>query len=314
MVKRDERRAGGAADSALYLEPREYEKRRWGLIHFLSSSDGRVVNSVLSALTWVWLFFSDRWELWWGSRKESGQVAIFGSKVSVVIPTYNREELLFSRALPSVLAQSYENIEVLVVSHGSDDGTDERVAALSREDNRVRLVRIDRSSLGYPNKAEYHWLAGPVRPINAGLKRACGRWIARIDDDDEWYSDHLAKLVKLADEEQLDFVSSSYEVIDGKNNRVVSPVGSPAIGGVQTWVYRAKLRGIRSNINCWRKKWNRVNDIDLQTRFVRLKLRFGSLRDVTVRIRPRDGESHTGSAAYLEKSSEIEAKYGISGL
>ena len=283
------------------------------MIHFLTSADGRAVNSVLSALTSAWLYFIDRWEFWRGSQRERNRVAVFGSTVSIVIPTYNRKDLLFSRALSSVLAQTYENIEVLVVSHGSVDGTNEEVEALARQDSRVRLIEIERKSLGYPNKAEYHWLAGPVRPINAGLKHASGSWIARIDDDDEWYPDHLAKLVKLADEERLDFVSSSYEVLDGKNDRVVEPVGIPAIGGVQTWVYRATLKGIRANINCWRKRWDRVNDIDLQNRLVGLKLRFGSLDDVTVRIRPRDGESHTGSVAYLEKSSEIEAKYGITG-
>lgn len=283
------------------------------LIHFLSCVDGRTVNSVISALTSAWLYFIDRWEFWRGSQRERNRVAVFGSTVSIVIPTYNRKELLFSRAISSVLSQTYENIEVLVVSHGSDDGTNEEVEALARKDNRVRLIEIERKSLGYPNKAEYHWLAGPVRPINAGLKHASGRWIARIDDDDEWLPDHLAKLVKFADEERLDFVSSSYEVLDGKNDRIVEPVGIPAIGGVQTWVYRATLRGVRANINCWRKRWNRVNDIDLQKRFVGLKLNFGSLTDVTVRIRPRDGESQTGSVAYLEKSSEIEAKYGIPG-
>lgn len=297
--------------SELSLNPQE-AKENTVLLNLLSILDGRRVNAVISGLTRVWLYFVDRWELWRVSREERDQVAVFGSKVSIVIPTYNRKELLFTRALPSVLAQTYENIEVLVVSHGCSDGTDEQVGALSREDNRVRLVQIDRKSLGYPNRAEYHWLAGPVKPINAGLKHATGDWIARIDDDDEWYPDHLTKLVNLAVEQGLDFVSSSYEVLGGTNTRVIEPEGHPAVGGVQTWVYRAKFRGIRANINCWRKSWNRVNDTDLQNRLIGLKLRFGSLREVTVRIRPRDGETQVGSAAYLENSGEIEAKYGIS--
>lgn len=301
---RTERIAVNAGSSSL-------RKRRLVLNHLLSNADGRVINFVLSTFSACRLFFVDRWQFWWGSRQESGRVAVFGSKVSVIIPTYNRKELLFSRALPSVLGQTYENIEVLVVSHGSDDGTNEEVRNLAQEDNRVRLIPIDRNFLGYPNRAEYHWLAGPVRPINEGLKQASGRWIARIDDDDEWHPDHLEKLVGLAHKKKLDFVSSSYEVIDGRNNRVVRPLGTPPIGGVQTWVYRAKLKGIQANLNCWRKKWNRVNDIDLQNRLVGLRIRIGWLEDVTVRIQPRDGESQIGSAAYLEKSSEIEEKYGI---
>lgn len=275
-----------------------------------SNVNGNVSNAVISRLTAIWLFFRDRWGLKKGIREQGGEPARFGDKVSIVIPTFNRVELLFSRGLPSVLAQTYKNLEVLVVSHGSFDETAERVTALSREDSRVRLIEVDRKSLGYPNKAEFHWLAGPVRPINAGLKAATGRWIARIDDDDEWFPDHLENLVRFAEENQLDFVSSSYEVIDGKNDRVVRPTGSPAIGGVQTWVYSASLRRIYSNINCWRKRWNRVNDVDLQDRFVKLRIKIGFVDAVTVRIRPRDGESDIGSAAYLQNSAEIESKYG----
>lgn len=281
------------------------------LIYSSRILDGPIFNAVLSFFTMVWLFLVDRWEFCWAKWRERGRVAVYGSTVSVLIPTYNRKKLLLERALPSVLGQTYEHLEVLVISHGSDDGTNEEVEALARMDSRIKLIQIDRKSLGYPNKAEYHWLAGPVRPINEGLKRASGGWIARIDDDDEWYPDHLAKLVKFADVQRLDFTSSGYEIIGGQNDRIVTPVGTPPIGGVQTWVYRATLKGIRANINCWRKRWNRVNDMDLQSRLVGLKLRFGSIDDVTVRIRPRDGETHTGSAAYLEKPSEIEAKYGV---
>ena len=280
-------------------------------VTLFSNVNGPVVNLLISRVTRVWLFFWDRWGLWRGAREQRSQPARFGDKVSVVIPTFNRVDLLFSRSLPSVLGQTYNNLEILVVSHGSTDGTSHKVEALGSKDSRVRLIEIDRKSLGYPNKAEFHWLAGPVRPINAGLRAATGAWIARIDDDDEWLPDHLDKLVAFADKNALDFVSSSYEVLDGSNDRVVKPTGTPEIGGVQTWVYRASFRRIYANINCWRKSWNRVNDTDLQDRLVGLNLRFGWVDEVTARIRPRAGENHIGSAAYLANSAEIERKYGI---
>src|SRR3990167_6719989 len=119
--------------------------------------------------------------------------------VSIIIPTHNRAELLLTRALPSVLAQTYTNIEVLVCAHGCTDGTIPFMSrALRRNgvpvinDERVRLIEVERRRT-YPPTAENHWYAGPVDPINAGLKAARGAWIARIDDDDSWEPRHIER-------------------------------------------------------------------------------------------------------------------------
>jgi glycosyltransferase involved in cell wall biosynthesis len=275
------------------------------------SKNNATINLLISATSDFCLFFQDRAGLALGLLEHKRQPAKYGDTVSVIIPTFNRCELLFSRALPSVLGQTYSNLEVLVVSHGSSDETAARVAELSSRDSRVRLIEIERKTLGYPNKAEYHWLVGPVKPINAGLRVASGGWIARIDDDDEWLPNHVERLLTVADRDGLDFVSSSYEALDGVNNRVVPPEGKPAVGGVQTWIYRAFLRRVRANINCWRKSWNRVNDVDLQNRLRGLNLKFGVVDAVTVRIRPRPGETKIGSAAYLDNAVKIEAIYNV---
>src|SRR3989304_3880522 len=51
-------------------------------------------------------------------------------RVSVLIPTYNRADLLIDRCLKSVLAQTYTNLEIVVADHSSSDGTAARGAAL----------------------------------------------------------------------------------------------------------------------------------------------------------------------------------------
>ena len=101
--------------------------------------------------------------------------------VSVVIPTHDRVELLTIRALPSVLAQTYTNLEIIVAAHGCTDDTVGRVLALG--DKRIRLIEVERRRT-YPPTAENHWFAGPVAPLNAALKTARGVYIARVDDDD----------------------------------------------------------------------------------------------------------------------------------
>jgi glycosyltransferase involved in cell wall biosynthesis len=231
--------------------------------------------------------------------------------ISVIIPTYNREEMLRTRSLPSALAQTHSNIEVVVVSHGSTDGTDEYVAKLNSVDNRVRLIKCPRHKLGYPPVAEYHWLVGPVRPINAGLKVARGRWIARLDDDDEWTINHLKTLLSYAKLNGSEFISSSYIRKDITGEVIISPSGTPPIGGVQTWLYRSYLRFFKANIHSWRKSWNRNNDIDLQYRFIRAGVRTSCIYEATARVSNRPNQKFVGSKVFKESQQEYERFYAL---
>ena len=90
--------------------------------------------------------------------------------VSAVIPTRNRPELL-RRSLASVAAQTYPELEVVVVVDGPDERTTELLAAWS---DRPLTVVVNERSLG----------GGEAR--NVGVRAARGRWIAFLDDDDEW--------------------------------------------------------------------------------------------------------------------------------
>jgi glycosyltransferase involved in cell wall biosynthesis len=100
-------------------------------------------------------------------------------KISVVIPTHNRAHLL-ERAIKSVQAQTRAVDEIIVVSDGSTDNTDEVVNALKAKDERIRLISYQPAHNG--NYAR-----------NQGLNAASGDYIAFLDDDDEW----LPKKVEL---------------------------------------------------------------------------------------------------------------------
>ena len=95
---------------------------------------------------------------------------------SVVLPTRNRPEL-FERALESVLKQSFQNFEVLVVNDGSDDGNLERYKELeTTSDPRVRWHY-------QPQRPNGH---GPSYSINTGAQLARGLYLCILDDDDSW--------------------------------------------------------------------------------------------------------------------------------
>ena len=99
--------------------------------------------------------------------------------VSVVIPTHNRCELI-TRAIKSVQAQTYNDIEILVVSDGSTDDTRDVVNCLASEDARIKFI-------------EYHPAKGGNVARNTGIEMASGEYVAFLDDDDEWLPEKLDK-------------------------------------------------------------------------------------------------------------------------
>ena len=226
--------------------------------------------------------------------------------VSVYIPTHNRQQLLLERSLPSVLAQTYSNLEVIILADQCTDGTVEAVEAIG--DPRVRCIEIAPGSVRYPPVAEYHWFAGPVVAANAALNAFSGDWVARIDDDDVWTTDHVEVLLKHAVSNNLEFVSSAY-VAERDGNRTLIDCANvyPRIGGTQTWLYRHYLRMFRYNIDCWRKRWDRVNDLDLQSRMANAGVRHGFVDQVLAYVLPRPGETTIGLDAYRQNRKSIES-------
>lgn len=107
--------------------------------------------------------------------------------VSAVIPTRGRPELLL-RAVRSVLAQTLREIEAVIVIDGQDQATEHALEALVREDGRVRVIALPVS-------------VGGSDARNRGVAEASGKWIAFLDDDDEWLPGKL--------EAQLEAVAAS---------------------------------------------------------------------------------------------------------
>jgi len=105
------------------------------------------------------------------------------ASVSVIIPTYNRAEVL-DRAIASAVAQKIDGMEILVVDDGSTDPTGELVR------------RYDPTVVRYLHQTN----RGPAGARNAGVRAATGPWLAFLDSDDEWFPGKLvAQLRQVAD-------------------------------------------------------------------------------------------------------------------
>lgn len=103
--------------------------------------------------------------------------------VSVVVPTRNRRVRLLT-ALASVKAQTWPDIEIIVVVDGSTDGTFEHLAEMAARDRALRVLR-NRSA------------RGAAQARNQGISVASGRWVAFLDDDDWWLPAKLEKQLHL---------------------------------------------------------------------------------------------------------------------
>ena len=122
--------------------------------------------------------------------------------VSVIIPTYNRKNLL-KRALHSVSSQTFVPKEIIVVDDGSSDGTKDWV--LERF-SYVRYIYQDNS--------------GVSSARNAGIKEAKGSWIAFLDSDDEWMPDKLEKQERVINDSKEAWLCHTNEVWVRNNVRV----------------------------------------------------------------------------------------------
>lgn len=103
--------------------------------------------------------------------------------ISAIITTHNRLELL-KRAVNSVFAQTYSNIELIIVNDGSDDGTEDWCLSLGKS---IKYVKINAKDSRGGNYAR-----------NLGIKEASGEYIAFLDDDDYWIGDKIKKQLDVA--------------------------------------------------------------------------------------------------------------------
>jgi hypothetical protein len=122
--------------------------------------------------------------------------------ISVLIPTYQNFESLRDRAIPSVLAQSYENWEIVVVGDAAPPDTADVIAAFG--DDRIRYENLPLRG-PYPEDEYQAWLVTAVPPFNAALRAARGRWVAPFADDDALRPDALSQTLAYAQEHHYEF-------------------------------------------------------------------------------------------------------------
>ncbi|MBS6559176.1 MAG: glycosyltransferase family 2 protein [Clostridiales bacterium] len=131
--------------------------------------------------------------------------------VSIITPSYNTEKYIVA-TIESVLAQTYENWEMIIVDDCSTDATDEVIAQFN--DPRIVYIKNKKNS-------------GAGISRNRALKRAKGKWIAFLDSDDLWKPTKLEEQIQYMRENRYAFSYTRYREIDEYGNDIGVEVSGP---------------------------------------------------------------------------------------
>ncbi len=167
-------------------------------------------------------------------------------KVSVVIPTYNSAEYL-SEAIDSVLSQSYDNWEILIVDDGSTDNT------------RDIIKKYDNSIKYYYKKNE-----GVSKARNFGIEKAQGKYVAFLDSDDYWEVDKLERQVASLENENISGRAcySSFTLFEGGFNIVGVRKSERYSSALEDLMLQCNVVGTPSTVIVERSLFDNVGGFD----------------------------------------------------
>ncbi|MET3697027.1 glycosyltransferase involved in cell wall bisynthesis [Bacillus oleivorans] len=124
--------------------------------------------------------------------------------VSIIMPAFNCGDFI-GITLDSVIAQTYQNWEVIVIDDCSTDNTEEVVKTYSSMDTRIKYYKLDKNS-------------GAAVARNKAIDLANGKYMAFLDSDDVWFPEKLTKQISFMKEHGYNFTCTSYTKIDEQGN------------------------------------------------------------------------------------------------
>lgn len=135
--------------------------------------------------------------------------------VSIITPSYNSSAFI-EQTIESVLAQTYEDWEMLIVDDCSTDTSAAIIKQYAKKDVRIRYLKTKHPS------------GSPCEPRNIGIRNAQGRYIAFLDSDDRWLPDKLEEQLHLFEDAATAIVYSDYEKMTEAGERENRIVRAPA--------------------------------------------------------------------------------------
>ncbi len=124
--------------------------------------------------------------------------------ISIIMPTYNCAKFI-KETIQSVINQTYENWELVIVDDCSNDNTEEIVASFN--DKRIKYHRLEKNS-------------GAAVARTTAMKMATGNYMAFLDSDDLWKDNKLEKQLEFMKKNNYNFTCTAYEQIDEEGHQL----------------------------------------------------------------------------------------------
>lgn len=162
--------------------------------------------------------------------------------LSIIIPVYNVERYI-ERCVNSIINQSYQNFELIIIDDGSIDGSSKILDVLSSNDNRIQVYHVKNG--------------GVSRARNLGLSFSKGDFIAFVDADDIVKNEMYTEMISIAQTENYDMVQCNYEdLYEDGNVFQHNEIGTLAIENEDDMIIACMERVIYANIftKLFRKK------------------------------------------------------------
>lgn len=134
--------------------------------------------------------------------------------ISIIMPVYNVEKFI-SQTIKSILDQTYENWELLLVDDGSKDNSCEIINEFSKKDNRIKVFIQEING-------------GAAKARNIGIDKANGRYICFLDSDDLWDKNKLKKQLEFMKKNNYAFTFTSYQLMNEEGMLINKIVHVPA--------------------------------------------------------------------------------------
>ena len=162
-------------------------------------------------------------------------------KVSIIVPMYNAEKFI-GKTIESVLAQTYQNWEMLIMNDVSTDNSLAIVSLYAKKDERIKIVNTEKN-------------VGVVKGRNFLIDLASGKYIAFLDADDYWHNEKLEKQIKFMKEKNASISCTEYTRVKENEEKINDVIIKEEISyndmlknnylGCLTVVYNAEKLGKR---------------------------------------------------------------------
>lgn len=201
--------------------------------------------------------------------------------ISVVMPVYNAEKYL-DEAIQSILNQTYEDFEFIIINDGSTDGSLEIIKKYKNQDERIVLISRENRGL--------------ITSLNEGIEKANGKYIARMDADDISLSERFEKQIELMRSQDIDICGGNYLSINGDGS-LFSLNLTPQSHEFCTLSLISKVpfahptvmikKEFLDKYNCryGQSEYKKAEDLDLWIKMHQKGAKFGNVSELTLKYR-----------------------------